>query len=116
MARERFRVTFDVVTPESAEHGDTADNGFAAPGGWKFSADDPGPHEMTLREAISTCGFYPAARSAGMGGFEDSGSWFSTIDADQNYRTGEETRYSLHPPENITPSSYGRLRRYLTGR
>lgn len=112
----RFRVTYDVVTPESAEHGDTADAGFAHPGGWRYPADDPGPHELTLREAIETCGFYPRARRAGMGGFENSGSWFSTIDPDQNYSTGEETRYSIHPPRTISPASYARLRRYLTGR
>ena len=105
-----FRVTYDVVTPESAENGDYADSGFAAPGGWKFAADDPGPHEMTLREALDTCGMH------GGGGFEDSGRWFSTVDPDVNYSTGEDTRYSIHPPRNITPASYARLRRYLTGR
>jgi hypothetical protein len=109
-----FRVTYDVVSPESAEHGDTCDNGFAAPGGWKFPVDDPGPHEMTLREAIETCGFYPRAK--GISGFENCGRWFSTIDPDQNYQTGEDTRYAIHPPRNITASSYKRLSRYLTGK
>ncbi len=34
-------ITYDTTTPESAEHGDTADNGFYGPGGWKYSiADD----------------------------------------------------------------------------
>jgi hypothetical protein len=116
MTTARFRVTYDVVSPESAEQGDTCDSGFAHPRGWKFPANDPGPHEMTLREAIEVCGFYPRARAAGMGGFEDSGSWFSTIDPDQNYQTGEDTRYSIHPPKNITAASYRRLARYLTGR
>jgi hypothetical protein len=106
----RFRVTFDVATPESAEHGDVADSGFAHPGGWKYPVDDPGPHEMTLREAINACGF------CGGGGFEDSGSWFTTADPDVDYRTGEDTSYSIHPPRAITPSSYARIRRLLTGK
>lgn len=110
--RERFRVTYDTVSPESAEHGDIAASGYASPGGWKH--DDP--VSLTLRDAIGVCGFYPNARSAGSGGFENSGSWWTTIDPDQDYRTGEETRYSIHPPENITASSYGRITRYLTGR
>lgn len=111
-ARARFRVTYDTVTEESAELGDYAESGFAAPGGWKFPVEDPGPHEVTLKEAIGICGMY--ARSRGpIGGFEDSGSWFSTIDADTNYRTGEDTRYNLHPPDTITGASYRRLARVL---
>lgn len=104
MIRARFRVTFETITPESVENGDTADSGFIYEDG------------TNLREAIRACGFYPHARVPGHGLFEDSGSWFSTIDADQNYRTGEETRYAIHPPRGITRASYGRLRRYLTGR
>jgi hypothetical protein len=114
MATNRFRVTYDITTPESAEQGDLADSGFAHPGGWKFPADDPGPHEMTLREAIEACGLYPSRR--GGLGFEDCGRWFATVDADQDYRTGEDTRYAIHPPRTITRASYRRLRRYLTGR
>lgn len=30
-------ITYDVTTPESAEHGDTADHGFYGPGGHKYS-------------------------------------------------------------------------------
>lgn len=59
------------------------ERGFAHYGGWKFPADDPGPHEMTLREAIDIAG----------GPFENSGRWWSTIDASQNYRTGEDTYF-----------------------
>src|SRR5262245_15611974 len=105
----RFRVTYDIVTPESAEDGDVADAGWAGPGGWKFAVDDPGPHELSLREAIYTAGGYA-------GGCYDCGRWVDRIDSDTDYRTGEETRYSLHPPEDISQASYARLRRYLTGR
>jgi len=116
MGNARFRVTYDIVTPESAEAGDYAESGFAHPGGWKFPATDPGPHEITLREAIGVCGYYPPAATPGSGGFENSGSWWTTIDANQNYRTGEATSYSIHPPRNITRASYRRITRYLTGR
>jgi hypothetical protein len=100
----KFRVTYDITTEESAEQGDYAESGFAAPGGWTFPADDPGPHEMTLRDAISIAGT----------GLEDCGRWFSSSDAHTDYRTGEETRYSVHPPRNITRASYRRLARLLT--
>lgn len=102
MATERFCVTYDVITPESAEDGDSADRGFASPGGWRH--DDRAL--MTLREALSVAG----------GPFEDSGSWWSTIDADTDYRTGEDTFYAIHPPQNVTRASYARVSRLLGAR
>lgn len=103
----KWRVTYDVVTPESAENGDFAEIGYAAPGGWKFplihGEEREAPPVMSLREAVNLAG----------GGFEDSGSWFTTCDTEKNYRTGEETRYSIHPPRTITPASYRRVARIL---
>lgn len=107
--RRKFRITYDITTPESAERGDTAENGFVDP---RFNIEVPveevpGPatdeeYGWTLQEA---------ERFLGRGGMEDSGFWFSSCDGVQNYRTGAETRYALHPPENITGASYERLRR-----
>lgn len=93
-----FTVTYEIITPESAEHGDAAERGYVAPGEWRD--DDPQP--MSLREALQLC--YPQ---------EDSGSWFSECDGREDYRTGAWERRSLHPPRNITASSYGRLVRLL---
>lgn len=107
----RFFVTYETVTHESAESGDSADRGFVTPGNWHDSiADSPvGPafepikneHAMSLREAInlvSCC--------------EDSGTWFSEVDERMNYRTGESETRSLHP-ENVTRATYGRIARLL---
>ena len=99
----KFTVTYDIVTPESAEYGDVSESGFASPGGWKH--DDRA--ELSLREALQIV-------SAGT--CEDSGRWFSTVDSDTNYRTGEETSYAVHPPRHITNASYNRLRRIFCGR
>ncbi len=47
-----FTMTYDKVTPESAEHGDTAENGWCLPGGWRHALrDDDGHHESVLEEA-----------------------------------------------------------------
>lgn len=109
----RFKVTYDVVTPESAENGDVAESGFAYPGGWRFAADDHTVEPMSLRDALSACGRSVSRYGAG---FEDGGRGFYTVDSDIDYRTGEHTTYGLHPSGNITPSSYRRLRRVLCGR
>jgi hypothetical protein len=102
----RFHVTYDTVTPESAEDGGYADSGFVDAGGWRDSmADSPtGPafapikaeYGLSLREAIGL-----------MSCLEDGGSGFSYYETDgrENYRTGESTRYAFHLPDNATPST-----------
>lgn len=99
----KFRVTYDIVTPESAEDGDFAEIGFVLPGSWHVSVADTADVEMDLRSALDLIGCV-----------EDSGSWFTeTDDGRVNYQTGAVERRSLHPPRNITASSYDRLKRLL---
>jgi hypothetical protein len=107
---KRFHVTYDIVTPESAEHGDTADHGFVLPGGWKHScaagpvgeAFIPVKNEcaMSLREAFDLID---------TGALEDNGAWLSECDGRMDYRTGAEERRAFHPPDNCTAASKGRL-------
>lgn len=97
-----FTVTYEIVTPESAEHGDAAERGFVLPGEWRVPVHAVTPVTMSLREALQLC--YPQ---------EDSGRWFSECDGRQDYRTGAWERRSLHPPEGITGASYDRLARLL---
>jgi len=94
-----FNVTYETITPESAEHADVADQGFVR-------------EHVSLREALLAVGFSPRDR----GGFEDNGSWFSTIDPARDYSDGSETYYAIHPDDNITSASYARVRRVLCGR
>jgi hypothetical protein len=104
-----FTVTYEIVTPESAEQGDFEDTGYVLPGGWHGAAETPEDREAVLMDLRS-------ARSLVDGGLEDCGSWFSQMSSDTDYRTGAEERRSLHPPENITQASYARLKRLLTRR
>lgn len=100
-----FAVTYEIVTPESAEHGDADERGFMTPGGWRTPIEQVEPGEnytMGLREALQLC--CPC---------HDSGDWFDAEPYTKDYRTGEEISTSLHPPRNITASSYARLRRLL---
>ena len=105
--RPQFHVTYEIVTPESAEHGDAAERGYATPGGWQFELSSMTPADveacaLDLRSAVNMVGCV-----------EDSGNWFSELDGRQDYRTGAETLFYLHPPRNITGSSYGRIKRLL---
>lgn len=111
MTRARFNVTYDIVTPESAEHGDTADNGFLDSREFRESVagicGKPAGEmktrcAMPLRHALQLCA--PQ---------EDSGRWFSEVDGRCGNRSGANETRSLHPPDNITAASYRRLSRLL---
>lgn len=103
----KFRVTYEVVTPESAEQGGIAENGFVMPGDWRDDIETAmkqprDAYDISLREAVALA--YPQ---------EDCGNWWTESDGRCNYRTGAVETRSIHPPENITPSSYARVSRLL---
>lgn len=89
-----YSITFETITPESAEHGDYHDAGFMVE-----------EEEADLRTVIEN------AQSYGI--CEDSGDWFSSVDPSHNYYTGEEIFYSLHL-KGITPSTYNRIKKLLS--
>lgn len=98
----KFRVSFEIVTHESAERGDIAEHGFLLPGEWRESADTGEDVSMSLREAMRLA--YPQ---------EDSGAWWQEVDGRENYATGAREYRAIHPPSNITPESYERVTRIL---
>lgn len=94
-----FAVTYEIVTPDSAEHGEAEEIGYVSPGQWR----DSKPQLMSLREAMRLCS--PAY---------DCGRWWAEHGGDRcNYRTGAVETRSIHPPRNITESSYKRISRML---
>ena len=105
-----MRVTYEIVTPESAEHGDAAEIGFVLPASGfhlKVPVDQIGDFEDSeldwdLRDAEQWLGRH---------GMEDSGRWFTSCDGEIDFASGAETRYALHPSDNITAASYERLAR-----
>lgn len=84
-----FQVTYEIATEASVEHGDYEEIGFEA-------------RDVSLREAVALVGHV-----------YDCGSWFSESDGITDFATGAVTYHSLHPPRNITKSSYARLKRLL---
>lgn len=102
-----FRVTYEIVTPESAEHGDAEEIGFVMPGEWRDEIETAmrqpdNAYDITLREALTICSPDYSC-----------GSWWSESDGRQNYQTCAYEARSLHPPRGITPSSYARVTRLL---
>jgi hypothetical protein len=72
--------TYEVISIESAEAGDSEEHGF------EFEDRD-----FTLRELVDELEEYLEVS----GDLSDGSTW-ATTEADQDYRTGDWTRYSLH--------------------
>jgi hypothetical protein len=123
--------TYDMVTHESAEYGDNADNGFYDRGhrysmNVKETYDDimknpsdyhevwqPGKLRDALREAINL-GIYQPSEGNSVAQIGEN-AWFSSVDADQDFATGESTYYSLHV-SGTTSSTKRRIARLLSGK
>ncbi len=127
----KIQVTFETITPESAEDGDFADHGFAQPGGWKHSIADerynareeeigrdaalqeqtPEPEEFedtdeAIRFLERYSPFEPSCYPLPKDPNQLEHVWLTQTDASQDrdyFEKGEETRYSFHIDE-ATPT------------
>lgn len=100
--------TYQVITAESAEQGDAAECGFYWPSGnWKLTIDD----YIRQRWELGTLrDFIGAAQRLGCTYW--NGSWFESVDPDEDYATGESTFYAMHI-DGCTVSSLQRIINYL---
>ena len=89
----KFSVTYEIVTPESAEHGDTAEDGFIA-------------ENISLRDAIDEVGGVCDEHNGNC-------EWFTRYDYGTDYRTGARESRSLHVPDSVTNATRTRIGRLL---
>lgn len=114
--RERFHVTYETVTPESAARSDFEEAGFidqdgrrvdlgglCGPAASKVKADCA----LTLRQALDAFGTRFSLLEADV----DSYSWPEFVTS--SFATGEQERMSLHLPATLTDASRARLERLL---
>jgi len=94
-----FSITFEIVTPESAESGEAEETGFIV-------------ESVRLREAVDEFHRTRTNQVDGVEALEDSGRWFTVVNGPE-FETGAQESRSIHPAGNITPASYRRLGRLL---
>ena len=95
----RVRVTFEAYTPEDVEAGDTEQRGYEDEEGRIFDPSEYQDEEspaQALAEDVARCvldggGVHPSSSPV----HPDKRTWW-TSDADQDYRTGEQTFQSFH--------------------
>jgi len=92
----RITKTYSTITPESAEQGDHADNGWLDEEGHECTPDaidlEDGKTAVTLAvEYLSNEGVIEASSSS-----FHPGLWYSTEFQTEDYSTGEQISYSYH--------------------
>ena len=98
-----FNVTYEQVTPESAEHGDFSDSGFI---GKDLSLPD-------ALEALNWQGCHIEASSYPANGCRWITAYKTNDGTREYYEQGIEESRSLHFPDSMTDSSRNRLMRLL---
>jgi hypothetical protein len=105
-----FKVTYERITHKSAMRAAVAERGYIHPDGRHLPLTNPRSFwinhsrelTMRLRDALMLVDVQ-----------QDCGRWWQQVDGDRDYQTGEVERRALHPPHNITHSSYARVTRLL---
>lgn len=105
LKRHRFTVTFEIVTPESAEDGEAEEMGTIS-------------EKVRLRDAIDDVRATRTSKCDGVSFIEPSESgpdfrWV-TIGNGMEFETGARESRSIHIPDNVTPSSRARILRLLS--
>jgi hypothetical protein len=99
--RPLFNVTFETVTPESAEHGDAETRGFVG-------------MALPLRAAVYEWRQMPdAVESIEANDSDASAARWITAHGAPSFRDGTAESRSIHFPETLTPASRARLVRLL---
>lgn len=101
-----IRFTYNTITPKSATKGDFADTGYCSEYGAPFTSNIEESRmipdeDVELWSELGDLEYY-TRRAIDLGISEpnssdiSSNTWFSSIDPDSDYSTGEDKYYSLH--------------------
>lgn len=91
-----IKTTYQVVSPESAEQGDYADQGWENEEGVSMVPDKWDDDDVTaVDKAVDFLNRKGATEPSSSPGFT-VGISYTTMDSDVNYETGEDTYYTCH--------------------
>lgn len=100
-----FDVTYEIVTPESAEHGDAAERGYI---GFNFSLHDAIYEVLQTRTSLVEC-----IHAIGFSDSNVENARWITVDNGSEFETGARESRSIHFPENLTVSTKRRIMRLV---
>ena len=100
-----FNILYDIVTVESAEHGDTAENGFIA-------------EDVSLRAALdylfeTRTGHVSGVTAIAANEWPVTDPRWITVNNGMEYLTGDYESRAMHFPDYVTPASRCRIARLI---
>lgn len=95
MVNLKWRVTYDIVTHESAEHGDAAERGFVSP---VFNTHFPVEECENVENLNRNGDLNRLVRDCHEFGvtLNEDADWLYNVDGRTDYRTGAVTTYAVH--------------------
>lgn len=93
---KRIAITFETITPESAEQGDAADRGWIDEDGVEMTPDEYDREEgiTAVDKAVKFLKYEGASEPSSSHFYE--GVWYTAYETDTDYSTGETTNKSYH--------------------
>jgi hypothetical protein len=97
-----YSLTYEIVTPESAEGGDFAEHGWLTTNDMEIPLeDDEGYHRDALELAKEGCferkgSLVDVIREVHNRGLRWVGNWFASVDPEVDFLNAEERTYALH--------------------
>ena len=91
-----IRTTFDQVTPESAEDGDTSDSGWVDDDGEEIEVDKHDRDEGHSISDVTVAWLWNKGAIEASSSEFHPGIWYSTEYSVNSYQTGEEEQRSFH--------------------
>jgi hypothetical protein len=108
----RIYETYEIVTPESAEHGDADERGFIIPGNLPVTDKPAAPTAYTFRELIKVLEGTQAS-TTGEKRFHD---WATCEEWRKDFRTGAIESRSYHPATPKDARWFWKAHAYATRR
>lgn len=106
-----WNVTYEIVTYESAEHGDAEERGFVGEHGIKWPIEECREHGQhlrtgTLSDLIHDCENFGVT-------FNKDTDWLYCVDGRTDYRTGAVTTYAVHLETETAKRNAARIGRLI---
>jgi len=97
---DKFNVTYEIVTPESAAYGEAAESGFVA-------------KDIGLREAADMVGNWAVEADCYPVTLATPPRWLTNCEYCESITEGSRESRSLHLPANVTPATAMRIARLM---
>ncbi len=113
--KNKFSITYEIVTEESAEDGEAEERGWIDEGGYRVEESEGEFIFFSFDLAVKYCTGYGARKKVQSGGEDLGGSitFDKTNDGTSEFYRGKTESRTLHFPKNITDASRARVYKFL---